>query len=138
MVCYPTLGGSGYGYDVATEYSLELLNRRAGLVPCMFNGPIKEISDRLSGTSLDVEVSCNGRSFLESLLFTHRGISGPSILQISSYWKLGEKISINLAPGFNIFNLLEESKLSNPFNFLLSIGTPRTGNEVIAEIIPGK
>ena len=94
----PTLGGSGYGYDVATEYSLELLNRRAGLVPFMFNGPIKEISDRLSGTSLDVEVSCNGYSFLESLLFTHRGISGPSILQISSYWLPGDSIILNLMP----------------------------------------
>jgi predicted Rossmann fold flavoprotein len=64
----------------------------------MFNGPIKEISDRLSGTSLDVEVSCNDHSFLESLLFTHRGISGPSILQISSYWLPGDSIILNLMP----------------------------------------
>ena len=106
----PTLGGSGYGYDVARDFSLSLLDRRAGLVPFMFNGPIKEISDRLSGTSLEVEVSCNNHRFLESLLFTHRGISGPSILQISSYWLPGDSIFLNLIPHDDAQSLLLAAK----------------------------
>ena len=106
----PTLGGSGYGYDVAEKYSLNLLERRAGLVPFMFNGPIKEISDRLSGVSLEVEVSCKNQKFLENLLFTHRGISGPSILQISSYWSPGDPIIINLLPDHDAQLLLMSAK----------------------------
>ena len=106
----PTLGGSGYGYDVAEKYSLNLLERRAGLVPFMFNGPIKEISDRLSGVSLEVEVSCKNKKFLENLLFTHRGISGPSILQISSYWSPGDPIIINLLPNHDAQLLLMSAK----------------------------
>ena len=106
----PTLGGSGYGYDVAEKYSLNLLERRAGLVPFMFNGPIKEISDRLSGVSLEVEVSCKNQKFLENLLFTHRGISGPSILQISSYWSPGDPIIVNLLPNHDAQLLLMSAK----------------------------
>lgn len=106
----PTLGGSGYGYDVAEKYSLNLLERRAGLVPFMFNGPIREISDRLSGVSLEVEVSCKNQKFLENLLFTHRGISGPSILQISSYWSPGDPIIINLLPNHDAQLLLMSAK----------------------------
>ena len=106
----PTLGGSGYGYDVAEKYSLNLLERRAGLVPFMFNGPIKEISDRLSGVSLEVEVSCKNQKFLENLLFTHRGISGPSILQISSYWSPGDAIIVNLLPNHDAQLLLMSAK----------------------------
>ena len=106
----PTLGGSGYGYDVAEKYSLNLLERRAGLVPFMFNGSIKEISDRLSGVSLEVEVSCKNQKFLENLLFTHRGISGPSILQISSYWSPGDPIIVNLLPNHDAQLLLMSAK----------------------------
>ena len=98
------------GYDVAEKYSLNLLERRAGLVPFMFNGPIKEISDRLSGVSLEVEVSCKNQKFLENLLFTHRGISGPSILQISSYWSPGDPIIINLLPNHDAQLLLMSAK----------------------------
>jgi predicted flavoprotein YhiN len=76
----------------------------------MFNGTIKEISDRLSGTSLEVEVSCNNHRFLESLLFTHRGISGPSILQISSYWLPGDSIFLNLMPHDDTQSLLLAAK----------------------------
>ena len=90
--------------------SLNLLERRAGLVPFMFNGPIKEISDRLSGVSLEVEVSCKNQKFLENLLFTHRGISGPSILQISSYWSPGDAIIVNLLPNHDAQLLLMSAK----------------------------
>lgn len=95
----PTLGGSGIGYDIARQFGLDLVEQRAGLVPFMFSDALKPICERLSGLALEVEASCNDRSFRENMLFTHRGISGPSILQISNYWRVGDAVSINLLPG---------------------------------------
>jgi len=94
----PTLGGSPQGYDIAQQYDLTLEERRAGLVPFMFSDSFKACCERLSGLSTEVEISCNGQSFLENMLFTHRGLSGPAILQISNYWFPGDDVSINLLP----------------------------------------
>lgn len=94
----PTLGGSGFGYDIAKQFGLEITERRAGLVPLMFSDLVKPICDRLSGLALEVRVTCNGQSFTENLLFTHRGLSGPVILQISNYWFPGDEITIDLLP----------------------------------------
>lgn len=95
----PTLGGSGVGYDIATQFGLPLTDRRAGLVPFMFSDAVKPVCERLSGLATEVEVSCNGQSFCEHMLFTHRGMSGPAILQISNYWQPGDFIGIDLLPG---------------------------------------
>ena len=92
----PTLGASGFGYDIAEQFGLQLLPRSAGLVPFTFSDWVKDISETNSGLSVDVEMSVNGISFRENLLFTHRGISGPAALQLSSYWKPGQFISVNL------------------------------------------
>ncbi len=97
----PTLGGSGRGYDIAEQFGLRLKERSAGLVPFMFSDSLKPLCERLSGLATQVEVSCNNRSFTESLLFTHRGMSGPAILQISNYWNPGDEISIDLLPGID-------------------------------------
>ncbi len=94
----PTLGGSGIGYDIARQFDLPLTECRAGLVPFMFSDFFKPVCERLSGLALEVEVGCRGQAFTESLLFTHRGLSGPVILQISNYWYPGDAISINLLP----------------------------------------
>ena len=94
----PTLGGSGIGYDIARQFDLPLTECRAGLVPFMFSDVMKPICERLSGLALEVEVSCGGQSFTENLLFTHRGLSGPVILQISNYWQPGDAINIDLLP----------------------------------------
>ncbi len=94
----PTLGGSGFGYDIAKQFGLEITEKRAGLVPLMFSDLVKPICDRLSGLALEVRVTCNGQSFTENLLFTHRGLSGPVILQISNYWFPGDEITIDLLP----------------------------------------
>ncbi|MFT7176454.1 MAG: putative Rossmann fold flavoprotein [Halioglobus sp.] len=94
----PTLGGSAMGYDIAQQYHLTMEDRRAGLVPFMFSDSLKDLCVRLTGLATEVEISCNGRSFSESMLFTHRGLSGPAILQISSYWFPGDAIFINLLP----------------------------------------
>tara|TARA_R110002051_G_scaffold186292_1_gene255744 strand:+ start:127973 stop:129193 length:1221 start_codon:yes stop_codon:yes gene_type:complete len=94
----PTLGGSGVGYEIARQFGLAVTERRAGLVPFMFSDNIKGLCERLSGTALEVSVSCNGTCFSEAMLFTHRGLSGPAMLQISNYWHPGDAISINLLP----------------------------------------
>ena len=81
----PTLGGSGFGYDIAKQFQLEVTNLQAGLVPFIFTDQIKNICENLSGVSHNVEVTCNETTFSEDILFTHRGLSGPVILQISNY-----------------------------------------------------
>ncbi len=108
----PTLGGSGRGYDIARQFDLPLTERRAGLVPFMFSDSIKQICERLSGIALEVEVACNGQTFKESLLFTHRGLSGPAILQISNYWFPGDAININLLPALDAGQTLVAAKQS--------------------------
>ena len=94
----PTLGATGYGYQVAEQFGHRIVPTRAGLVPFTITDPqLKEFCSALSGTSIDdCVVQCNGQSFKEDLLFTHRGLSGPVILQISSYWQPGDSIEIDL------------------------------------------
>lgn len=106
----PSLGGSGIGYKIAGQFSLPLTERRAGLVPFMFSDSMKPLCARLSGSSLEVEVRCNGQVFTEQLLFTHRGISGPVILQISNYWRAGDEIRINLLPAIDVSEWLLQAR----------------------------
>ena len=120
----PTLGASGFGYDIAEQFGLELLPRTAGLVPFTFSDWVKDISETNSGLSVDVEMSVNGISFRENLLFTHRGISGPAALQLSSYWQPGQFISVNLLPGQDALELLLGYKQSNPKSLLRNVISP--------------
>ena len=120
----PTLGASGFGYDIAEQFGLNVLQRSAGLVPFTFSDWVKDISETNSGLSLDVEMSVNGMSFRENLLFTHRGISGPAALQLSSYWKPGQFISINLLPDQDALALLLGYKQSNPKSLLRNLIGP--------------
>ena len=110
----PTLGGSDFGYKLAEQYHMPLNALSAGLVPFMFSDSLKPFCEKLSGISLDAEVRCGDKSFRENILFTHRGLSGPAILQISNYWKPGQEITINLLPERNIAeDLLAEKRLNN-------------------------
>lgn len=120
----PTLGASGFGYDIAEQFGLNVLPRSAGLVPFTFSDWVKDISETNSGLSLDVEMSVNGMSFRENLLFTHRGISGPAALQLSSYWKPGQFISINLLPDQDAQALLLGYKQSHPKSLLRNLIGP--------------
>jgi len=106
----PTLGGSGIGYEIAKQFKLEVTDLRSGLVPFMFSDFMKPLCGRLSGSSLEVEIRCNGRAFTEQLLFTHRGISGPAVLQISNYWREGDEIEIDLLPTFDASEWLLQAK----------------------------
>jgi len=112
----PTLGATGFGYQVAKQFGHELLPTRAGLVPFTLTDPaLKALCTELSGTSVeDCVVSCNGQSFKENILFTHRGLSGPAILQISSFWQPGDAISINLLPHIDLPEWLAEQQRERP------------------------
>lgn len=105
----PTLGATGFGYQVARQFGHTLLPTRAGLVPFTITEPqLKALCTELSGTSLDCTASCNGTSFRENLLFTHRGLSGPAILQISSFWEAGDTVEINLLPDRDALTWLQQ------------------------------
>ncbi len=110
----PKMGATGFGYDLARQFGLPVLPTRAALVPFTFGPELREKLDGLSGVSVDAEVACGKTRFAEALLFTHRGLSGPAILQISSYWKEGDEIVVNLAPGRDVFALLREARVSQP------------------------
>jgi len=93
---------------------LPLVKLKAGLVPFMFSDSLKSFCESLSGISTEAEVSCQNKSFRENILFTHRGLSGPAILQISNYWNPGQEVIINLLPDKNLIeDLLEEKKQNN-------------------------
>lgn len=112
----PTLGATGFGYQVARQFGHTVLPTRAGLVPFTVTDPqLKALCEALSGTSVeDCRVSCNGQSFVENILFTHRGLSGPAILQISSYWHPGDVVSIDLLPALDLPTWLAEQQRERP------------------------
>ncbi len=94
----PSMGASGFGYEVARRFGHEVLPTRAGLVPLTLSGKHQERFADLSGVALPVEARCNGQHFRNFMLLTHRGISGPAILQISSYWQPGDDLRLDLLP----------------------------------------
>ncbi|MEE1925524.1 NAD(P)/FAD-dependent oxidoreductase [Pseudomonas sp. 148P] len=110
----PTLGATGFGYQVARQFGHNLLPTRAGLVPFTITDQLKALCTELSGTSVDCVASCNGKSFRENLLFTHRGLSGPAILQISSLWEAGDTVEINLLPDHDALTWLQQQQAERP------------------------
>jgi predicted Rossmann fold flavoprotein len=111
----PGLGATPFGYKVAEQFGLNLLPTRAGLVPFTLHKPLLEQLQVLSGVSVPSVITAeNGVSFRESLLFTHRGLSGPAVLQLSSYWQPGEFVSVNLLPDTDLDALLNEQRTSHP------------------------
>ena len=99
----PTLGGAtGFGYQLAKQFSIKVNQQFASLVPFTLTGKWHDLSQKLSGVSIPVIVSVQAKDFSENMLFTHRGLSGPVILQISNYWNLGDTIAINLLPSIDL------------------------------------
>ena len=123
----PKIGASKFGYDIAKKFNLNIVETLPALVPLTFNEKILAMCKELSGLSLEAIVFFDKIFFQEGMLFTHRGLSGPSILQISSYWKIGNNIRINLSPKLDILKFLEVEKKSNPKQDI---------NNIIAEILP--
>jgi len=117
----PTMGSSPFGYKLAEQFGLKVWPTRAGLVPLTLHAYDKEKLSVLSGVSLDSLVSNQRIAFRENILLTHRGLSGPAILQISSYWQPGEFIEINLTPDLNILEILKVAKETQPQKQLKTI-----------------
>ncbi|MDF2180154.1 NAD(P)/FAD-dependent oxidoreductase [Aliiglaciecola sp. CAU 1673] len=110
----PKLGASPYGYKLAEQFGLKVLPTRAGLVPFTLHEQDKTVLAELSGIALDSTATCNDQSFREALLFTHRGLSGPSVLQISSYWQPGEAVTFNLSPSQDLLSWLKQEQIAHP------------------------
>ncbi|PLW81269.1 aminoacetone oxidase family FAD-binding enzyme [Kineobactrum sediminis] len=110
----PTMGATGFGYEVARQFGLELLPTRAGLVPFTLQPELKEQLGPLSGVSCQVDVRCHEQHFREPMLITHRGLSGPAMLQISSFWEPGDSLAINLLPACRIIEDLLSLRKTRP------------------------
>ncbi len=110
----PKMGASRFGYDIAAQFGLEIIEPIPALVPLTFTDQLKEPLKALSGVSVDAVVSHSKAVFDEAMLFTHRGLSGPAILQISSYWQPGDQITLNMAPGKNIAEAMKADRTARP------------------------
>ena len=109
----PKMGATGWAYEAARQFGLRVTETRPGLVPLTFEAGLLDETKELSGLSVDAVVRAGKTSFREGLLFTHRGLSGPSVLQISSYWREGEAITASLAPDADVFAELKALKQAN-------------------------
>jgi len=125
----PKLGATGFAYDTARRFGLPIVEPRAGLVPLKLVDGSLALCQSLSGVSVDALVSCDESRFRENILFTHRGLSGPAILQISSYWRKGDPIVIDLLPDLDAAAFLHDRKRCRPRAEL---------HTVLSEILPAR
>lgn len=109
----PKMGATGFGYELAERFGLAIVETRPALVPLTFDAKTLERLAPLAGNAVDAEVACGKTRFSEAMLFTHRGVSGPSILQISSYWREGDEIRIAMLPGVDVADLIRTAKRAN-------------------------
>nr|WP_233356000.1 NAD(P)/FAD-dependent oxidoreductase [Henriciella aquimarina] len=111
----PKMGASGLAYDLARQFGHDIVSTRPALVPFTFTGALKDTFSGLSGVACPVDAqAARGPDFHEAMLFTHRGLSGPAMLQVSSYWRETEALSIDLAPGWSVVDALNEAKANSP------------------------
>jgi predicted Rossmann fold flavoprotein len=125
----PKMGATGFAYDLAKRFGLRISEPLPGLVPLTATPQTLGFEQLLAGVSLEAIASCNGQSFREAILFTHRGLSGPAILQISSYWRQGDTIALDLLPAHDANAFLKERKQSRP---------KAEAKTVLAEILPAR
>ena len=125
----PKIGATGLGYRIAKQFGHALIDTRPGLVPLTFTGDVLDHTKALSGVATPTSVSVERTTFDEGMLFTHRGLSGPSILQISSYWQESTPVQVDLAPGQNVAEQLIERRQTSPKKQVKS---------VLSEILPGR
>ena len=119
---FPGLGASDFGYKIARQFGIKVVEPRPSLVALVVKN-----CDKLKGVSLPVTIKCNKTSFSDDMLFTHFGLSGPAILQISNYWKKGDEIEINLVPDFDVYEALIDAKESGNKKKLVNL---------LSEILP--
>jgi predicted Rossmann fold flavoprotein len=130
----PTLGGSGIGYEIAKQFGHHVHPTRAGLVPFTFSDQFKEVTTRLSGNAVDATLSNDLNSFTEALLFTHRGLSGPSSLQLSNYWNVGQSFHINFLPDLDLVDFFKAKKASQPKVLLRTLLNEHLPKSVVLEL----
>lgn len=130
----PTLGGSGFGYELAQQFGHHVFPTRAGLVPFTFSDQFKEVTTRLSGNALDASLSNDRHQFTEALLFTHRGLSGPSSLQLSNYWHIGERFNIDFFPSQDFNQFFKEKKKTQPKVLLRTLLNEFTAKSIVLEL----
>ena len=118
---FPTMGATDFGHQVAKKFDINLTETRPGLVPFTFDGFEKNRFDGLSGVSMDSNIECNGQSFRENILFTHKGLSGPGVLQISSYWQPGNTITVNCLPDVDLGQHLKNMQQKTPNKHLIKV-----------------
>ncbi len=130
----PKMGATDFGYRLAEQFGIRVTETRPALVPLTFAGELLEQLKALSGVAVPARVSCGAASFDEALLFTHRGLSGPAILQISSTWREGKEIAIDLLPGTDVLAALRAARQQNgkqsPHNFLATLLPRRLAKEI--------
>ncbi|MFC3123238.1 BaiN/RdsA family NAD(P)/FAD-dependent oxidoreductase [Agaribacter flavus] len=117
----PKLGATPIGYKIAEQFDLDIVPTRAALVPFTLHEADKQVLAELSGISVDASASCNHTTFNESMLFTHRGLSGPAVLQISSFWQAGDSVHFDLSPNQNLQAILDEAQKAHPNSQLSSV-----------------
>lgn len=130
----PSMSPDGLGYQLAQQFGLKLLPRSAGLVPFTFSGDIKTLTETLSGIALPVRATVAGRSFEEAMLFTHRGLSGPVILQVSSYWTEGAWLSVDLLPSHDMQAELQQAKKQSPKALLRTVLQHHLVRKLVSEL----
>ena len=130
----PKMGASNFAYKIASQFQTPVLPTCAGLVPFTFSDSFKEVSERLSGVSQEVILSTPNKQFHESILFTHRGLSGPAALQLSSYWNPGESIQINLLPNEDTESLLVNAKQHSPKILLRNFLSQYLAKKLVIEL----
>ena len=130
----PTLGGSGIGYEIAKQFGHSIYPTRAGLVPFTFSDNFKEVTTRLSGNAVEATLSNELNSFTEALLFTHRGLSGPSSLQLSNYWDVGQSFKVDFLPSVDLFDFFKSRKQSQPKVLLRTLLTEYLPKSVVLEL----
>lgn len=113
-ISIPKMGATAFGYDIARQFGLNIIQPKPALVGLTLSEKDLEVLGNLSGVSVNAIVSCSGRSFSESILFTHTGLSGPAILQISNYWNNGNEIEIDLLPDVNLISEFQVWRINNP------------------------
>ena len=131
----PKIGATRFGYDIARQFGLKVTSVKPALVPLTFQAAFLERCRKLSGLSVDAEVSYGKTTFREGLLFTHRGLSGPSILQISSYWDEGETLKINLLPDMDASGWLTARKTETPRQEVLTVLSENLPRRLASDIL---
>ncbi|SLM31764.1 conserved exported hypothetical protein [Desulfamplus magnetovallimortis] len=132
----PSSGATPFGLKTAEKFGISIVPPRAGLVPLTLQPGDKKIFSDLSGIALEASVICTKHTFRENILFTHRGLSGPAILQISSCWNPGDEIMIDLLPDLNLFELLVEQKKRNPNKKLKTVLSKILPKRLISALLP--